>query len=128
MIDGMKIILERMKTHPEEFVSDLGLSSRWENLVHMNNDVLTNEEKKAFNDAIHELRRQRFTARVLEVLMEEPTQLDPDTYTIKTAGRYAFNSPTTTANAIRLGQETLDEDTITHMKEHLKQLKIAGKI
>lgn len=128
MIDGMKIILERMKTHPEEFENDLGLSSRWENLVQMYNRILTEEEKKAFEDAMHELRRQRFTARVLEVLMEEPLKIDPNTYTINTAGRYAINSPTTTANAIRLGQEIVDEDMVKHMKEHLKQLKMAGKI
>lgn len=89
MIDGMKIILERMKTHPEEFVDDLGRISRWENLVQMYLSILTEEEKKAFDDGIQELRRQRFTARVLEILVEEPVEIDPDTYTIKTAGRYS---------------------------------------
>lgn len=87
MIDGMKIILERMKTNPEEFVNDLGQISRWQSLVHMNDDILTNDEKKAFNDAIHELRRQRFTSRVLELLVEEPVEIDPETYTISNSGK-----------------------------------------
>ena len=88
MIDGMKIILERMKTNPEEFVNNLGLVGRWENIITMNKDVLTDEEMKAFKDALRELRRESFTAKVLQTLMEEPVTVDPNTYTINTAGRY----------------------------------------
>ena len=62
MIDGMKIILERMKTNPEEFVNNLGRIGRWESIITMNNDVLTDEEMKAFTDALRELRRENFTA------------------------------------------------------------------
>ena len=88
MIDGMKIILERMKTNPEEFVNNLGRIGRWESIITMNNDVLTDEEMKAFTDALRELRRESFTAKVLQTLMEEPVTVDPNTYTINTAGRY----------------------------------------
>ena len=95
MIDGMKIILERMKTHPEEFVEDYGRIGRWENLVSMNNDVLTDSEMKAFKDAMRELRRERFTAKVLECLMAEPVKIDPETYTINTAGRYTGGASVT---------------------------------
>lgn len=120
MIDGMKIILERMKTHPEEFVGEFGISSRWENLVHHYHSVLTDEEKKAFNDGIHELRRQSFTSRVLEVLMEEPTQLDPDTYTIKTAGRF---SPSVTAHPYATKATTLSiqEEILKEKEKEMEQ-------
>ena len=87
MIDGMKIILERMKTNPEEFVNNLGLVGRWENIVRLNSDVLTEEETKTFNDALRKLKRESFTAKVLQTLMEEPVTIDPNTYTINTAGR-----------------------------------------
>ena len=95
MIDGMKIILERMKTNPEEFVNNLGLVGRWENIITMNNDVLTDEEMKAFKDALRELRRESFTAKVLQTLMEEPITIDPNTYTINTAGRYTGGASVT---------------------------------
>ena len=95
MIDGMKIILERMKTNPEEFVNNLGLVGRWENIVSMNNDVLTDAEMKAFKDALRELRRESFTAKVLQTLMEEPVTIDPNTYTINTAGRYTGGASVT---------------------------------
>lgn len=97
MIEGLKILLERMKTHPEEFFDDdndyVG-SSKWGRLIHRYNKVLTKEEIKAYNDALHELHRQRFTADVLESLLVEPVQLDPNTYTIKTAGRDPWGSVT----------------------------------
>ena len=92
MIDGMKIILERMKTNPEEFVNNLGRIGRWESIITMNNDVLTDEEMKAFTDALRELRRENFTAKVLQTLMEEPVTVDPNTYTINTAGRVSLNA------------------------------------
>lgn len=119
MLDGMKIILERMKTHPEEFVNDIGISSRWENLVQHYHQVLTEEEKKAFNDGMHELRRQSFTARVLEVLMEEPTQLDPNTYTIKTAGRF---SPTVTAPPYPTTTLQLQEEILKQKEKRMEEL------
>jgi hypothetical protein len=97
MIEGLKILLERMKTHPEEFLDDsdgyVG-SSKWGKLIHKYNKVLTKEEIKAFNDALHELHRQQFTAEVLESLISKPVELDPETYTIKTAGRDPWGSVT----------------------------------
>ena len=98
MIDGMKIILERMKTNPEEFVNNLGRIGRWESIITMNNDVLTDEEMKAFTDALRELRRESFTAKVLQTLMEEPVTVDPNTYTINTAGRYPNSGVTLAAS------------------------------
>ena len=95
MIDGMKIILERMKTNPEEFVNNLGLVGRWENIVRLNSDVLTEEETKTFNDALRELKRESFTAKVLQTLMEEPVTVDPNTYTLNTAGRYTGGASVT---------------------------------
>jgi hypothetical protein len=96
MIDGMKIILERVKTHPEEFVNDLGQISRWENLVQMYHHILTAEEKKAFDDALHELKRQRFTSRVLEILVEEPQPVVVDDWWNKsqTVPNNAYGSST----------------------------------
>lgn len=94
MIDGMKIILERMKTNPEEFVGNLGTFGRWENIVQMSREVLTEEENKAFDDALHELKRKNFTTQVLQVLMEEPVKIDPNTFTMKTVGRDPWGSST----------------------------------
>ena len=94
MIEGIKILLERMKTHPEEFLenNDYVGSSKWGKLIQRYNTVLTKEEIKAFNDALHELHRQQFTADVLESLLQEPVKIDPNTFTFKTAGRDPWGS------------------------------------
>ena len=114
MIEGLKILLERMKTHPEEFFDDdngyVG-SSKWGRLIHKYNKVLTKEEIKAYNDALHELHRQRFTADVLESLLVEPVKIDPNTFTMKTVGRDPWGSST-------LGVQ----DAVAHAEERYKQM------
>lgn len=121
MIEGLKILLERMKTHPEEFFDDdngyVG-SSKWGRLIHKYNKVLTKEEIKAYNDALHELHRQKFTADVLESLLIEPVQLDPNTYTINSVGRDPWG------NALPSGNVTLSKKPLLDIKEEqLTQLK-----
>jgi uncharacterized protein YeaO (DUF488 family) len=95
MIQGMEILLDRMKTHPEEFVQDFsGLPNKWDRLIDHYRHVLTNEEMKAYNNAKHELERQKFTSNVLETLLAEPVNIDPNTYTFNTVGRDPWGSTT----------------------------------
>jgi hypothetical protein len=108
MIEGIKILLERMKTHPEEFT----LVRKWDNLIDQYRHVLTNEEVKAYNDARHELERQKFTEHVLEILLAEKDTTDSFVY--NTAGREIWNTS-------RLELERAQED---RYKELLK-LQIA---
>ena len=79
MIEGIKILLERMKTNPEEFT----LTRKWDNLIDQYRHVLTNEEVKAYNDARHELERQKFTEHVLEILLAEKDATDSFVYNTK---------------------------------------------
>ncbi len=131
MIEGLKILLERMKTHPEEFLDDsdgyVG-SSKWGKLIHRYNKVLTKEEIKAFNDALHELHRQQFTADVLESLISKPVELDPETYTIKTAGRdpwgsqkpYAYDSVQAHDELHRLIKDEIQKEQMEQLKQIMK--------
>lgn len=125
MIEGLKILLERMKTHPEEFLDDsdgyVG-SSKWGKLIHRYNKVLTKEEIKAFNDALHELHRQQFTADVLESLISKPVELDPDTFTIKTTGRGGWNSPALLADNYATTTAKLAVEIQKEQMEQLKQI------
>ena len=120
MIEGLEILLERMKTHPEEFLdatNDYAGSSKWGKLIHKYNNVLTKEEIKAFNDALHALHRQQFTSEVLESLLHEPMRIDPDTYTINTTGRHAWQSPTL------IGSNTTAKSLLQMQEEQLAQIK-----
>ena len=95
MNDGVKILLDRMVTHPEEFVEELHLGvTKWDGLLKYYDNVLTLEEKKAIESGMLKIRRDAFTKKVMERLLEEPVQLDPNTYTINTVGRDPWGSIT----------------------------------
>ena len=111
MNDGVKILLERMKTHPEEFIPP---AIKWSSLVDFYDSVLTDEEKKTIKDGIVELNRAEFTKKVLEMLMEEPVELDPNTYTMNRIGTTAEQLR---ARALRL-TPTLQEQVDRIRAEH----------
>ena len=69
MNDGIRILLERMVTHPEEFDA-MGRDSKWENLVYKFNEWLDEEDKEAFKNAIKKMRQQKFTELVMEELID----------------------------------------------------------
>lgn len=72
MNNGVEMILQRMKTHPEEFE---GESGRWSRIMSMYGKFFTKEETNLLENAIHELRRDEFTRKVMEELLreQEPT-------------------------------------------------------
>ena len=75
MLAGVEILLERMKTNPEEFVE--GGYSKWSRVMGEGWDILTEEEQTALRDAHNKAKRDHFTGEVMRVLSgdeeEEPT-------------------------------------------------------
>jgi hypothetical protein len=144
MNDGVKILLERMKTHPEEFFdesSKLHVTSKWGKLIADHQDFLEPEDKNALNDGLKKLHRQIFTEKVLEELVD-PKKSDNWADSVMqakgialggmTTGHYntaigykalqAATTTTTNANSLTLGNTTLDESTLEHMKAHLEAI------
>jgi hypothetical protein len=68
MNDGLKILLERMDTNPEEFQNSLR-SNRWESLFKKYEPYLTAEEKAGWAKKVTELNRQAFTNEVMKELL-----------------------------------------------------------
>ena len=122
MIEGLKILLERMKTHPEEFIDKKygGLPSKWSNLVERYRNVLTDEEVETYQQAYKELQRQHFTAHVLECLLEDHVELDPNTYTINTVGRDPWGSSVVNGGNVTLNQKPAYD----YYEEYKKLLQI----
>lgn len=127
MNDGVKILLDRMVTHPEEFVEELHLGvTKWDGLLKYYDNVLTLEEKKAIQSGMLKIRRDAFTKKVMERLLEEPVQLDPNTYTINTVGRDPWGSVT-------LAHQKAHSDYLDEYKQELQtlikeeQMKIAAE-
>ena len=70
---GVALLLERMKTHPEEFYIENQMrmgASKWDNLWHMYKDYFSEEDKQAYIDGLKAVNQQRFTEHVLEGLVD----------------------------------------------------------
>lgn len=66
---GVALLLERMKTNPEEFT----VGDKWSKILHDYKDFLEVEDRQALAEKINELMQQKFTEKVLEELVD-PTQ------------------------------------------------------
>jgi hypothetical protein len=86
MNDGVKILLERMQTHPEEFY---GSYNRWTEVLEKFEKFFHANERALINGALTNIRRDEFTRVVMQEILREPTavEIDPSTFTLKTAGR-----------------------------------------
>lgn len=108
MMQSVQIIIERLKSHPEEFFGDidemkgLGLlrpkfydiTDKIDNLLTENQDgqvhrlwYLEPEEKEALLAAYKEARRARFESKVFHTLLSREDET-VNTVTMKTVGRY----------------------------------------
>jgi len=69
MNDGVKLLLERMKTNPEEFIDGM----KWGRIISDFEDSLAEEDKKALKSVLNELMQQRFTELVMKELLAPET-------------------------------------------------------
>jgi hypothetical protein len=70
MNDGVKILLERMQTHPEEFVVAEGIPAKWDHLIRSYEAILDSEDIALFKQARAKLLQQQFTEKVMEELID----------------------------------------------------------
>jgi hypothetical protein len=87
MNDGVELLLERMKTNPEEFYGEY---NKWTEVLSKFERFLSEDERARIYEVINKIRRDEFTRVVMQEILREPTpvEIDPDTFTIKTAGRF----------------------------------------
>ena len=64
------VLLERMKTHPEEFSEGIE-SSRWGDIIETYSDCLTDEEKQKLSDGVYTARRQMLNESIMKRLAGE---------------------------------------------------------
>jgi hypothetical protein len=68
MLAGVEILLERMKTNPEEFVE--GGLSKWSRVLDASWAILTEDERDALQAGINEAKREHFNGEVMRVLAQ----------------------------------------------------------
>jgi hypothetical protein len=72
MNDGVKLLLDRMETNPEEFTTkDFSGQSRWSHLISYYDGVLTDEERNLLKDKQTELLRKELTQAVMQELLKK---------------------------------------------------------
>ena len=91
----VKIIIERMKTNPEEFNK-----GKWPYILHSYRNIFTEEENKALKDQYRIAMLPKFEQEVMSALLQDEDQDELDfepfgkatvqggTITYKTKGRY----------------------------------------
>lgn len=131
MNEGVKILLERMKTNPEEFVDGLGIRmSKWGALLSQFREYLDEADLKLLEEAYTPLMQQHFTEQVMKELLapEEDDGLGKRWYTKQsvmplggtTLGVTLNNSGTVTSWEER---EPLAQNHQAHIDVHTKALQ-----
>lgn len=72
MNQGIEILLERIKTHPEEFVT----GSKWDFLIDAYKQWLPQEDMQAYRNAVGALMMQDFTEQVLKKITKTEPQYE----------------------------------------------------
>lgn len=100
--DGIKLLVERLKTHPEEFGE--GGHYRWNNILNdvVHADYLTKEEKDLVFAEMRQVNRSNFTRKVMDALLnqDEATEM----MKIKAQGRYLIDKGTISGTTISTSQ------------------------
>jgi hypothetical protein len=86
MNDGVELLLERMKTNPEEFYGEY---NKWTEVLSKFERFLSEDERARIYEVINKIRRDEFTRVVMQEILREPTpvEIDPNTFTINNAGK-----------------------------------------
>ena len=94
METGTQILIDRMKSHPEEFGVSSGIS-KWGRVWAYAMEHLPDEDKQALKEANRLMRIERFNEMVMTTLAGEPEE---ETLIVKADGRYAmgWHDPRTT--------------------------------
>jgi hypothetical protein len=112
MNEGVKILLERIKTNPEEFTTQ----EKWGHLIQSHKMFLNEEDAKALDDALNGLMQQRFTEKVMKELLapEEDDSLGKPWYS-KVASGTVSATPIPAISSITL-------EANEHLRAHLDAL------
>ena len=144
MNDGVKILLERMKTNPEEFYSNI--NGKWAHIINTYKPYLSEEDFNVLEGGISKLMQQRFTEEIMEELVDpKKSSLEdvinqyrvkgiasattipvPSSITLNnsnTVGGTWGTSPYATsatigATSLTLGSTTINEETLKHIQAH----------
>jgi len=121
MNEGVKILLERMKTNPDEFL-DRG---KWKNLIEGYASYLNPDDYKLIREELNKLHQQRFTEQVMKELLA-PEEDDDMGKWFTTRGNASVSAGVTPV----IPSITLEHDAHlrTHLDRHRELLKMGETV
>ena len=138
MLTGVEILLERMKTNPEEFIE--GGLSKWSRVMDAGWSVMTVEEQKALQDGMNEAKREHFNGEVMRVLSQGHddrviTDMEERIYEA-TKGKRLMQGSFSTTSAIITPQSMIEQvkDTLdkqfdeAYARKDTKTMKVTKKL
>jgi hypothetical protein len=124
MLTGVEILLERMKTNPEEFVE--GGYSKWSRVLDTGWAVMTEDEREALQAGMNEAKRDHFNGEVMKVLAQ-----GHDDHLL-TMGMGSFSAPSaiiTPQSMIEQVKDTLDKQfDEAYARKDKKTMQTASKL
>jgi len=124
---GVALLLERMKTNPEEFTEH----GKWGSLIHSHKMFLSEEDCKALDAGINALMQQHFTEKVLEELVD-PKKLSLE----DVVNQYRVKGMPSVGTTLGLSSGVLNSGAVTgtvtleaaeHMKAHIEALQVKNR-
>lgn len=123
MNEGVQILLERMKTHPEEFVAEANYGvSKWGQVTAPLQEYLSKEDREALNVAwkqtVDEEMQRRFTQAIMEELIDPKSETVVPVSVMPSGGQ-------THAQSMAIQQAYLAQQaqaTQAHIQLHQQQL------
>jgi hypothetical protein len=73
MNNGVALLLDRMKTHPDEFIdfpTEKHISSKWGEIISDYEGYLEPEDQQALKNGLKAIHQQHFTQKVIEELVD----------------------------------------------------------
>jgi len=119
MNEGVKILIERIKTNPEEFTD----GSKWAGVIHGYKAYLNKEDAQALDDAYNGLMQTKFTEQVMKELLapEEDDSLGKPWYSKQ--GNITLSAGATQGVSLNSGAVTgtISVDPLVNKKPVLKK-------
>jgi hypothetical protein len=128
MNEGVKILLERMKTNPDEFIAPIHTgASKWGHLIESYKDSLDVEDQQAIKDGYKKIHQQRFTESVMRELLAPEEDDDMGKWFTKRGSATVSATPIPAISSITLEQNEHLRAQVNAMKVEVRKKPVLKK-
>jgi citrate synthase len=131
MLEGIKLLIERMETNPEEFTGDL--SYRWSNIMQdlakHGPEFLDPEDMMALNLKVKEVRRKELNAKIMdEIATQKRLKRAQEEFDMKTGAQGATIAQSKTAVSAWWTEDAMKLKKQNEMLEQAQANSVRNKL